>query len=1194
MTEPGRPAPDVGLGDLIIREGIAPFDKVHECLEIQKRERSEKGSSRKLGEILVERGYISETQLGGVLEKQARTREEDTPQIPGYLLYERIGRGAMGTIYRAKQISVGRVVAIKVLPPELGTDIAFVQRFLREARSVANLSHPNIVAGIDAGEADGVHYYVMEYVDGTNAFELVKRHRRLLEPECVRIGLQISRALDHAHRHGIVHRDIKPHNIIVTPDGTAKLCDLGLAKRTIGSDPSITAEGMAIGTPTYIAPEIALGERLYDIRSDIYSLGVTLYHLATGNPPFLGVLAADVLRKHVSEPPVPPKDMVTDLGDAFNAVILKMLTKKREERYQTPADLIQALQGIDAATVEPPTASRGHKVTTRRKVTERKVTERRITERSLHIPHSRRHQHGKPGPGTGTGIMLGAGAGVAFLAIFFMFLTSSGGRTPRPPSPQRPTPLDSAVEPPPSTTAPIESQNERHERRLRELTAMRDSRPMAETYEWLSQRQSEFKGSGLEVLWAREKDRFVESANERADSAWTEHLAKVEAARQTQNLTQTLQVLQAFPESARVLHRTESTTLRTRAGEAYEKLWGELAAKRDSLLAPTYDAFEAALTARDYDRALAQTDLLVQHVLSSDDAHRVSEMRRRVFNTAFEDVLRPPIRPGRLEEGRKTLVRLFKRYEFDPQTQLEKQGVLERLEAQHAYAVNEAADRLSAEYSRIIRGRVDALLAARRFWEARGLFADLLDPRAASPMQTALYAPGFDDASLLARLRSPRLLSGRDYSEAVTEAEAGIAAARSRPQYETLAKILLDVRALWLIEWICVRAADGLEKAGQADWKNLKSAAFRGAKVSRVERLPIDPPDRLLAFRVHTAPGTPPQEIAIAPAQAVSPADVVLLARLSRDPAGDDLLDLQGFLLHVFSPERDAGMMDQLEARLKEERHSLGWDHYTERLAAIKAAQPKGPVPAPAPPLPAAGPEPKDPESPAALFAVTPVPLDGERFRLTYTFAQDKQMEDFRAPRWKVGAPPLEMAKAPSGAVQLEGTGLLFWKATGRGEGVFEMEFDVALCKGTLGLMMHGSSRDQGVIAFAGCVEGKYQGRTPEGLMAICRMPLDNWEDPLRESKRISPEPVKAPLDAGSRYVMRLSYTAAANKYEVSLTRVGAKPVTIAAELKTRGWDRGSVGLWLSEMKITVRRIVIEAALDPQWVKKEARKPDKD
>jgi len=1194
VTEPGRPAPDVGLGDLIIREGIAPFDKVHECLEIQKREREENGSARKLGEILVEKGYISDSQLGGVLEKQTRSRDEGTPRIPGYLLYERIGRGAMGTIYRAKQISVGRIVAIKVLPPELGTDIAFVQRFLREARSVANLSHPNIVAGIDAGEADGVHYYVMEYVEGTNAFELVKRHRRLLEPECVRIALQIARALDHAHRHGIVHRDIKPHNIIVTPDGTAKLCDLGLAKRTIGSDPSITAEGMAIGTPTYIAPEIALGERLYDIRSDIYSLGVTLYHLATGNPPFLGVLAADVLRKHVSEPPVPPKDIVSDLGDAFNSVILKMLTKKREDRFQTPADLIQALQGIDAAPVDIAPPSRGHKVTTRRKVTERKVTERRITERSLHVPHPRRHPHGKSGPGAGAGIMLGAGAGVAFLAIAFMFLTSSGSRPSRPPSPQRPTPSDPGVEAPHSPPGPVEGQNERHERRLRELAAMREARPWAETYEWLLQRQGEFKGSGFELLWSREKDRFVETANERADAAWTEHLVKVESARQTQNLTQTLQVLQAFPESARVLHRTETTSLRTRAGEAYEKLWSDLAAKRDSLLAPTYDAFEAALTARDYDRALVQSDMLVQHVLSSDDAHRVSDMRRRVFTTAFDDVLRPPIRPGRLEEGRKTLVRLFKRYEFDPQTQLEKQGVLERLESQYAYAVNDAADRLSAEYARRIRGRVDALLTSRRFWEARALLADVFDPRAASPMQTALYAPGFDDAALLSRLRSPRLLTGREYVEAVSEAEAGIAAAHSRPQFETLAKILLDVRALWLLEGLCVRAADGLDKSGQADWKNLKCAAFRGPKVARVERLAFEPPERLLAFRIHSPAGTAPQEISIAPAQSMIPSDVVLLARIARDPAGDDLFDLQGFLLHVFSPDRDAAMMDQLEARLKEERHSLGWDHYTERLATIKLASAKGPAPEPKPPPPAAGPDPKEPESPAALFAVTPVPLESERFRLTYTFAQDKQVEDFRAPRWKVGADPLPMTKDPSGGIALEGTGFMYWKATGRGECVFEMEFDVGYCKGSLGMMVHGGAKDQGVIAFAGCVEGKYQGRTPEGLMGIYRLPLDNWEEPLRDSKRISTEPVKAPLEPGARYVLKLRYVAAANKYEASLSKGNGKPVTIAAELRTRGWDRGSVGLWLSDAKITIRRLVIETALDPQWVKKEARKPDKD
>jgi hypothetical protein len=1197
VSEPGRPTGDVGLGDLLIREGLAPFEKVHECLEIQKRERQETGEARRLGEILLEKGYLSQTQLGSALELQSRRRESGIPRIPGYMIYEEIGRGAMGTIYRAKQISVGRIVAIKILPPELGTDIAFVQRFLREARSVANLSHPHIVAGIDAGEAEGLHYYVMEHVEGTNAFELVRRHRRLREEEVVRIGLQIARALDHAHRHGIVHRDIKPHNIIVTPDGTAKLCDLGLAKRTLGSDPSLTADGMAIGTPTYLAPEIALGDRRYDARADIYSLGVTLYQLATGNPPFLGVLAADVLRKHVNETPVPPREIVPELSEGFDALVLKMLAKRREDRHQTPADLIRAFEALragaaaePAAAAPPPRKITERRRVTERKITDRKVTERRMTERTARTIHLRRGGRPPPGAGPGVGGMVAAGVAIAFLVGFGVVLAPRGTRPARAPRPVLP---DVVIPESPPLVAAVEPETDRHRRRMGEFAAMRDARPWAETWRWLGDRVAEFKGSGFEVLWVRERDRFLESVNEAADAAWARHVEKLDVSREPENLTRALRALMAFPESHRVLQRSEKGVVLTRAGAAYEKLHAELSARRQGVIEPALAGFDEALARGDYDRALTLTDHLIHHILGPEDATRLEGMRRRVFHAATEDALRPPIRPARIAEGKKRLERLYRRYELDLRLFPEMDGALERLDAQYAFALADALDRLAAEYVRSLRERIDRLLASRRYWEARLVFIELLEPGAHPAIQTAIYAaPMANDAALLARLKTGRLLTGREYADAVLEVEAAIAAIRARPELTPVGKLLLDLRALWLLEGVAARAADGLERGSAADFKPLRTPVFKMAKIARIERLPFEPPDRVLAFRIHPPSGSP-VEAAIAPASptAVFSADVGALARLARDPAGDELLDLQAYLYMVFSSDRDPVSMEQLESKLKEDRHVLGWEHYTERLGTIKADKPKEPAAA-APPSPAE----KEPEIPAPLFAVPQIPIEGERIRLVYDMSSEKQFEDFKSPRWKVGAPAFEPSKAAGGGMMLGGAGFLYWKATGRGDQSFEIEFDLAKASAVsnFGMIIHSGSRDQGVIAFAGCTQGKYQGRPADGLMGIYRLPLENWEDPLREASRISSEPVKAPLEESGRYVMRLSYSGANRRYEVSLQRQGGKAVALAADLKSRPVERGSVGLWLSDVEIVIRRIVIESGLDAQWVKSERRKTEKD
>jgi serine/threonine-protein kinase len=286
----------------------------------------------------------------------SETPERETPKhrIPGYRLVEKLGQGSMGTVYKGVQRSLNRVVAIKVMPPELGRNVNFVRRFLREARAVAKLNHPNIVSGIDVGEIGGWRYFVMEFIDGVTVGDILKRGGAMDERRSIRIIHQVAQALAHAHQYGMVHRDIKPDNIMIARDGVAKLCDLGLAKEPKEGG-STTEEGLAMGTPNYISPEQAQGEGDIDIRSDIYSLGATFYHMVTGHLPFDGPNPAVIMTKHLLEPLPPPRTRNRALRRGTCQVIEKMMMKRRDDRYQEPSELIAHLEILEqgGTTIAP-------------------------------------------------------------------------------------------------------------------------------------------------------------------------------------------------------------------------------------------------------------------------------------------------------------------------------------------------------------------------------------------------------------------------------------------------------------------------------------------------------------------------------------------------------------------------------------------------------------------------------------------------------------------------------------------------------------------------------------------------------------------------------------------------------------------------------------------------------------------------
>src|ERR1700676_207924 len=253
-----------------------------------------------------------------------------------------VGRGGVPEVYRARDIRLDRIVAIKTLRTDLARDPIFQARFRREAQSAASLNHPSIVAVYDTGEdmATGVPvpYIVMEYVGGRTVRDLLQEGHRLLPERSLEIIDGVLRALDYSHQAGIVHRDIKLGNVMVTRNGDIKVMDFGIARAMSDAQATMTQTAQVIGTAQYLSPEQARGERV-DARSDLYSTGCLLYELLTGRPPFTGDSAVAIAYQHVRENAVPPSRVDPDVPSGADAIVLKAMAKSPDDRYQTAADM---------------------------------------------------------------------------------------------------------------------------------------------------------------------------------------------------------------------------------------------------------------------------------------------------------------------------------------------------------------------------------------------------------------------------------------------------------------------------------------------------------------------------------------------------------------------------------------------------------------------------------------------------------------------------------------------------------------------------------------------------------------------------------------------------------------------------------------------------------------------------------------
>jgi serine/threonine protein kinase len=301
---------------------------------------------RTLARDLIQRGWLTAFQANLLL--QGRGQEL---LLGSYVLLERIGAGGMGQVFKAKNWKLGRIVALKVIKKERLANEDAVRRFHREIRAAAQLSHPHIVMAYDADEVHGTHFFAMEYVEGTDLAKLVKQHGPIPAPQACDWIRQAALGLQHAHECGLVHRDIKPHNLLLTVQGVVKVLDMGLARlQPVGDDTDLsgtmTGEGVVMGTPDYMAPEQAEESHTVDGRADLYSLGCTLYHLLTGHVPFPGGTLYQKLQKHHVEQPPSIEQERPEVPAAVTEVVRKLMAKRPEDRYQTPAELATVLEAM--------------------------------------------------------------------------------------------------------------------------------------------------------------------------------------------------------------------------------------------------------------------------------------------------------------------------------------------------------------------------------------------------------------------------------------------------------------------------------------------------------------------------------------------------------------------------------------------------------------------------------------------------------------------------------------------------------------------------------------------------------------------------------------------------------------------------------------------------------------------------------
>ena len=402
------------------------------------------GKQADASELLVSLGYLTPQQV----KHATRALRTGMIQIPGLEVVGRLGRGGFGTVYKARQKNLDRMVAVKVMDPEWADDAREVQRFQNEIRSIAQLSHENLTTAMTAGRVGRHHYLVMEYVDGQPLSRILKDRAPLPVEEAVSVALQTARALAYAHAKGMVHRDVKPENILITAEGTAKLCDLGLARSAgrVRESRRLTESGVVLGTPHYMSPEQLRGAEDLDGRADLYSLGIILYEMLSGKLPFSEESTVAMIAGHLSEEMPPLREARPDAPRALEKIVEVLTRKPREDRYADASALIADLEKVQAGK---PVMRFGPR---RAGDTPPRGTSRGTPARGVGGPRT---------PGTGLvrpvtarpplwWALVGASAAVLLITIVVVAIYADGRRDPPEERKTRRTPPPVVIPPPPA------------------------------------------------------------------------------------------------------------------------------------------------------------------------------------------------------------------------------------------------------------------------------------------------------------------------------------------------------------------------------------------------------------------------------------------------------------------------------------------------------------------------------------------------------------------------------------------------------------------------------------------------------------------------------------------------------------------------------------------------------------------------
>jgi serine/threonine protein kinase/formylglycine-generating enzyme required for sulfatase activity len=343
------PLDETNFAELLRQRYGLDRQQIVECRGIQE-ELRKRGIEKGLWDVILAKKLLTPEQLEKAAAELRGKRKEAESPIPGYRILRKLGQSATGLVVAAKQESTGRRVILKFLPPNLSQDPELYELFRSEANLYMSIEHPNLIRGLESGHHDDTHYYAMEFVEGENLREWLEREGIIAEEDAVNFTRQIAEAIHSIHLGGLRHHGVRPENILITQDGEAKLCDLGIAHTHEGPIAKLSSGG-PLSKSYYTSPELARGEPSVNIQSDLYSLGITLFHMVTGRVPFEGLSASQVLAKHLTEEIPDPRIFNPELSPRICRIIEKLTEKERDERHRDPQELLEDLKSLRESTL---------------------------------------------------------------------------------------------------------------------------------------------------------------------------------------------------------------------------------------------------------------------------------------------------------------------------------------------------------------------------------------------------------------------------------------------------------------------------------------------------------------------------------------------------------------------------------------------------------------------------------------------------------------------------------------------------------------------------------------------------------------------------------------------------------------------------------------------------------------------------